>query len=124
LAPEQSDSLASGRALWSHIQRIPLSAAVLNLCFWCTLVLVVVAGAYVFRRRWTQPLVPVDDPWGTTTPSWIADVFLLVLMEDIWRTPAGRPIVAIGGGIPHGVTVLVTVAADLMQKVDAFLTAK
>ena len=125
MAPEQSCSLPSGRALWSHIQRIPLSDAVLNLCYWCTVVLVVVVGTHVFRWRWTHPLVPaVDDPWGITTPPWIADVFLLLLMSGYLVDACRQALRGNRKWNSLGETALVMVAVGLMQQVDAFMTAK
>jgi hypothetical protein len=125
MAPKQSDSLTGGRDAWSLIRRIPLSDAVLNLCYWCTVVLVVVAWAYVFHWRWTHLVVPaVDDPWGITTPPWIADVFFLLLMSGYL---AGACRQALSGNRKWnslGIAALVMVAVGLMQKVDAYMFTK
>jgi hypothetical protein len=125
MPPEQSGSLASGRAVWSYIQRIPLSDAVLNLCYWCMVVLVVVAGSVVLHWRLTHLVVPaVDDPWGINTPPWIADAFLLLLISGHLAEACRQALRGHRKWDCLGMTALVTVAVGLMQKVDAFMTAK
>jgi hypothetical protein len=54
MAPNESRSIASGLRSWSAIQRIVLSEAVLNVYYFCTVVLVAVVGAYVFHWRWSS----------------------------------------------------------------------
>ena len=76
MAPNDSDSLTSAREPWFVIHRIPLSDAVLNLSYWCTVVLVSVAGASLFYWRCTHPQIhaAADNPWGTP---WILQALFL-----------------------------------------------
>jgi hypothetical protein len=59
-----------------------LSEILQAVCYWTTVVLLAVVGGYVLRWRWTHTLHSMlpDDPWGVTTPPWIVEVLLVLVI--------------------------------------------
>jgi hypothetical protein len=70
MARNEPDSIAGRRQAASAMD------CVLDISYWCAVLLVAAVGAYVFHLRWSHLVNrPVGgDPWGITTPAWIVDV--------------------------------------------------
>jgi hypothetical protein len=71
------------RSARSAIQAFLLSETLLSVCYWSTVALVAVVGACLLYWRWTRyasVLTLPDDPWGITTPPWVVEVSLPVLL--------------------------------------------
>ena len=71
------------RSAWSVIQAFLLSETFVSVCYWSTVALVAVVGACVLHWRWTHSapaMTPPDDPWGVTTPPWVVEISLPVLL--------------------------------------------
>ena len=126
MAPNESRSIPSGLHPWSAIQRIVLSDAVLNVCYWCTVVLVAVVGGYVVHWRWTHPLIPAvaEDPWGINTPPWIVEALFPVLMFGSLAEAGRQALCGNRQWKPVGTATLVMVIAGLSETLRAFTTAK
>jgi hypothetical protein len=81
------------RSAWSAIQAFLLSETLVSVCYWSTVALVALAGACVLYWRWTRsaPVLTLpDDPWGVTTPPWVVEVSLPVLLFGyLAEVPAG-----------------------------------
>jgi hypothetical protein len=55
-------------------QDLLFSEPMSSLCYWVSVVLLAVAGAYLIRWQFTHPgslAGPVDDPFGIRTPPWL-----------------------------------------------------
>lgn len=55
-------------------QELPFSEPVSSLCYWVTILLLAITGAYLIRWQFTHPdsyTGPVNDPWGIITPPWL-----------------------------------------------------
>jgi hypothetical protein len=126
MASNESDSITGRREPWSVLRRIPLSDAVLNVSYWCTVVLVAGVGGYVFHWRWTHPVIPAvaDDPWGITTPPWMVEVFFSLLMFGYLAEACRQALCGNRKWNSIAIAALVMVAAGLTQKLGALMTAK
>ena len=79
-------------------QEFLFSEPVSSLCYWATIVLLAIAGAYLIRSQFTHPgsyADPVNDPWGITTPPWlvlpVAPIgVILSLSHAAWRAFRGQ----------------------------------
>jgi hypothetical protein len=55
-------------------QDVLFSALASSVCYWITVFLLSIVGAYLIHWRLTHPgpyAVPANDPWGITTPPWL-----------------------------------------------------
>jgi len=74
------------------------SGALSSICYWSTILLLVIVGAYMIRWEiWHGPryALPANDVWGITTPPWlIAPIAplgtLLSLGHAVWSALRGR----------------------------------
>ena len=58
----------------AEIQDILLSDLATSVCYWATILLLTVVGAYLIHWWLIHPgsyAAPVNDPWGVTTPPWL-----------------------------------------------------
>ena len=126
MAPNESDSLTSTREPGFVIQRIPWSDAVLNLSYWCTVVLLAVVGAYVFHWRWIHPLIhrAIDDPLGITTPPWIVEALFPVLMFGYLAEACLQALRGNRNWRSVGIAALVMAVVGLTQSLDPFMAIK
>lgn len=63
-------SLGSG----SDAQEFLFSDTMASLCYWISICLLAIAGAYLIRWQFTHVdvnLAPLDDPFGVRTPPWL-----------------------------------------------------
>jgi hypothetical protein len=126
MAPNESDSLTSTREPRFGIQCIPLSDAVLNLSYWCTVVLVAVVGGYVFHWRWIHPTIhaAADDPWGITTPPWIVEALFPVLMFGYLAEACLQALCGNRNWRSVGIATLVMTVVGLTQSLDALMAVR
>jgi len=126
MAPNESGSLTSTREPWFVIQRIPLSDGVLNLSYWCTVVLLAVVGGYVFRWRWIHPMIHAAavDPWGITTPPWIVEALFPVLMFGYLAEACLQALCGNRNWRSVGIATLVMAVVGLTQSLEAFMAIK
>ena len=71
------------RWAWSDIPAFLLPETLQAVCYWTTVLLLAVVGGYVLHWRWTHMTLnamSADDPWGVTTPPWIVEVLLPLLI--------------------------------------------
>ncbi len=57
-----------------QLQDVLFSALASSVCYWITIFLLAIVGAYLIQWRLTHPgpyAAPANDPWGITTPSWL-----------------------------------------------------
>ncbi|MDQ2946075.1 MAG: hypothetical protein M3Y27_09060 [Acidobacteriota bacterium] len=57
-----------------EIQDVLFSDLATSVCYWITIVLLAVVGAYLIRWWLIHPgsyAAPSNDPWGITTPPWL-----------------------------------------------------
>jgi hypothetical protein len=122
----ESRSITSRLQPWPAIQRMVLSEAVLNVCYWCTVVLVTVVGTYVFHWRWTHPMIsPVaDDPWGISTPPWLVEALFPLLMFASLAQACQQALCGNRQWKFVGTATLVMALAGLSETLQAFTTAK
>ena len=55
-------------------QDLLFSESMSSLCYWVSVLLLAVAGAYLIRWQFTHPgtnAAPADDPFGIRTPPWL-----------------------------------------------------
>jgi len=126
MAPNESGSLTSTREPWFVIQRIPLSDAVLNLSYWCTVVFLAVVGGYVFHWRWIHPMIHAAavDPWGITTPPWIVEALFPVLMFGYLAEACLQALCGNRNWRSVGIATLVMAVVGLTQSLEAFMAIK
>ena len=126
MAPNESDSLTSTREPRFVMQRIPLSDTVLNLSYWCTVVLLAVVSAYVFHWRWIHPLIhaATDDPWGITTPPWIVEALFPVLMFGYLAEACLQALCGNRNWRSVGIATLVMAVVGLTQSLNALMGVK
>jgi hypothetical protein len=119
-------SITSRSQPWRVIQRIVFSEAVLNVCYWCTVVLVAVVGAFVFHWRWTHPMISLveDDPWGISTPPWIVEALFPVLMFGSLVQACQQALCGYRQWKFVGTATLVMAVAGLSETLQAFTAAK
>ena len=58
----------------SELQDVLFSALVTSVCYWTTIFLLAIVGAYLIHWWLTHPgpyAAPANDPWGITTPPWL-----------------------------------------------------
>ena len=58
----------------AEIEDLPSSGALSSMCYWSTILLLAIMGAYmirweIWRGAWYAP--PTADFWGITTPPWL-----------------------------------------------------
>src|SRR6266542_6583744 len=81
-APERTDRIHSAARCSGltpeqqevEIQGLLFSEAVSSICYWCTILLLAIVGAYLIRWQMghaAQYVTPVNDFWGVTTPPWL-----------------------------------------------------
>ena len=126
MAPNESDSFANVRERCFGIKRIQPSDAVLNLSYWCTVMLVAVIGGYVLHWRWTHPMIhaAVDDPWGITTPPWIVEALFPVLMFGYLAEACLQALCGNRNWRSVGIATLVMAVVGLSQSLNALMGAK
>jgi hypothetical protein len=89
-------SPAPGREI--EAQDLLFSSALSSICYWSTILLLVIVGAYVIRGeiwRGAQYALPANDFWGITTPPWLIEPLaplgtLLSLGHAVWSALRGR----------------------------------
>src|SRR5580658_1254490 len=62
------------RQLDVQVQDVLFSTLVTSVCYWTTIFLLAIVGAYVIHWWLTHPgpyAAPADDLWGITTPPWL-----------------------------------------------------
>jgi hypothetical protein len=58
----------------SFAQEFLFSETMASLCYWISICLLAIAGAYLIRWQFTHGdviLAPLDDPFGVRTPPWL-----------------------------------------------------
>jgi hypothetical protein len=78
---------------WAVFQGFQRPKSLLSLSFWCVLVLVAALGAFVLNWRWTHSSLISslnDDPWGVTTPLWVIEITLALLMFGCLAEACGQ----------------------------------
>ena len=126
MAPNESDSLTSTHEPRFVMQPIPLSDTVLNLSYWCTVVLLGVVGAYVFHWRSIHPLIhaAIDDPWGITTPPWIVEFLFPALMFGYLAEAGLQALCGNRNWRSVGIATLVMAVVGLTQSLNALMGVK
>ena len=74
------------------------SGALSSICYWSTILLLAIVGAYMIRWEiWSGPryALPANDFWGITTPPWLIEPLaplgtLLSLGHAVWSALRGR----------------------------------
>jgi len=74
------------------------SGALSSICYWSTILLLAIVGAYMIRWEiWSGPryALPANDFWGITTPPWLIEPLaplgtLLSLGQAVWSALRGR----------------------------------
>ena len=57
-----------------QLQDVLFSALASSVCYWTTIFLLAIVGAYLIQWWLTHPgpyPAPANDPWGITTPPWL-----------------------------------------------------
>ena len=57
-----------------QLQDVLFSALGTSVCYWTTIFLLAIVGAYLIQWWLTHPgpyAAPANDPWGITTPPWL-----------------------------------------------------
>jgi len=97
------------------------SGALSSICYWSTILLLAIAGAYMLRWdiwRGARYALPANDFWGITTPPWLIAPLaplgtLLSLGQAVWSALRGRrawPMVIAAGGL-----ILVLASSRLLE---------
>jgi hypothetical protein len=104
-----------------------LSEQLPMVCYWSTVVLLAVVGGYALYWRWAHSVltrVLPNDPWGVSTPPWVVEAWLPLLMFG-YLAEACRHAIQGNRRWKHLVTTSVLVGTVCATQVLAgFLTAR
>jgi len=82
----------------ADIQGFLFSETMSSLCYWTTILLLAITGAYLIRWRFIHSVAysdGVNDPWGVATPPWLVESLapvgvVLSLAQAVWREFQGQ----------------------------------
>lgn len=75
--PENLDTITEKESEGEdRVQEFLFSEPISSICYWATILLLGIAGAYLISWRLIHPLPygsGFDDPWGVVTPPWLVE---------------------------------------------------